>query len=181
MRRYKFSFKAAMVLILTGLLLHYASLRWSELQSSSAEPSARLLDSPIVLFTYVLLGGILYGALLTWPVSQALYQTKISSVTLLKGGLFGMLATISALQGCYLTMGCLLTHLARTTYPVVRAGSISWTFIIIMIPIETYGLLEIFRFMVPAFLAGMLMTGLARLLHSRAALRKAGGGEDVLE
>jgi hypothetical protein len=169
MHAHNFSFKVAFVLSLLGGGLHYASLRWSLFQSSPAEPSTRLLVGPIVVWSYVLLGGILYGAFLGWPVSQALYQAKISFFTLLKGGLLGMLATIAALQGRYVAMGCLITHQARTVDPVVRAGSFKSAFLITMIPVETFGIIEFFRFAIPAFLCGMLITGLARALRGRSA------------
>jgi hypothetical protein len=168
MERRTFSLKAALVLGVVGAALHLLSVLRSGIRDAT-DPSAPLAFGPIVVSTYVLLGAILYGALLGWPVTRAIYDERLSFFTVLGGGFFGMLATIVALQGSYIAVGCVLTHLARVTYPVVRAGSIKSTFSIMMIPVETYGLLLFFRCMIPAFLSGMLITALARLFHSRSA------------
>ncbi len=162
--------KMTLVLTLLGGAIHLLSLRWSLFQHPPADRSTSFVNNMFVISTFVLLGGILYGTLLRQPVSEAIRQRKISLSTLLKGGLFGMFATAAALQGRYLTMGSVLTYQARIALTPVREQSLVATFFICMIPVETYGVLEIICFAVPAFVCGMLIVGLAgtasKLAHS---------------
>jgi hypothetical protein len=164
------SLKMTLVLALLGGAIHLLSLQWSLFQHLSADRSTSFVNNMFVISTYVLLGGILYGALLRQPVSEAIRQRKTSVSTLVEGGLFGMFATAAALQGRYLAMGSVLTYQARIALTPVREQSIRGTFLICMIPVETYGLLEIICFAVPAFVGGMLIVGLAgtasQLSHS---------------
>jgi hypothetical protein len=165
-----FSIKVSLGLAVLGAALHYASLRWTVFPGFPTDASARVVDGPIVLSTYVLVAGILYGTLLVWPVSQAVFQQKFSFFWVLKGGLFGMIATIVALQASYIAMGCVLMHFARTTYPAVRGISFPSAFILSTLDPETYGLLVIIAAAIPAFFCGMLITGLARAFHKRRAI-----------
>jgi hypothetical protein len=169
----RFSIKVSLVLAVLGAALHFASLRWTVFPGFPTDASARVLDGPIVLSTYVLVAAILYGTLLASPVSQAVCKAQFSFLTVLKGGLFGMIATIVALQASYIAMGCVLIHLARTSYPAVRGLSIPSAFILSMLDPETYGLLVIIAAAIPAFLCGMLITGLARVFRHVRAPRSA--------
>jgi hypothetical protein len=153
--------KIILGLTMLGGVIHLLSLRWSLFQHQPADRAMSFVNNPFVILSFVLLSGILYGTLLRQPVSEAILQRKISLSVLLKGGLFGMLPTAAALQGRYLAMGFLLTYLAGTALTEVHEESLKATFLICMIPVETYGLLEILCFSVPAFVCGMLITGLA--------------------
>jgi hypothetical protein len=161
MKHEPLAIKIALSLTVLGGVIHLLSLRWSLFQHQPADQSTSFVNNTFVILTFVLLGGILYGTLLRQPVSEAILQRKTSLSTLLKGGLFGMVATAVALQGRYLAMGSVLTYQARTALAPVREQSIKATFLICMIPVETYGLLEIICFAVPAFVFGMLVVGLA--------------------
>jgi hypothetical protein len=84
------------------------------------------------------------------------------------GGLCGMIATIVALQGSYIAMGCVLMHLASTTDPAVRTVSIVTRFVLSMLDAETYGLFVMIGAAIPAFLCGTLITGAARAFHRQS-------------
>ncbi len=170
MKHEPLAIKITLGLTILGGAIHLLSLRWSLFQHSPVDRSTSFVNNTFVISTFVLLGGILYGTLLRQPVNEAILRRKISVSTLLRGGLFGMFATAAALQGRYLAMGSLLTYQARIALAPVREQSLTATFLICMIPVETYGLLEILYFAIPAFVCGLLITGLAgttsQLVHS---------------
>jgi len=165
--------KIFLALTVLGGAIHLLSLRWSMFQYSPDEPYTSAVNNTLVIWTYVSLGAILYGLFLRLPVSQAVHRRGISLWLVLQGGFLAMLGTVVALQARYLAIGSLLTYRVRMLFDPAHEESLKSTFLICMLPIETYGLIEIIYFAVSAFLCGMLITALAGaaswVIHPRSS------------
>jgi hypothetical protein len=135
-----------------GAAVHAASLRWSLFSQAptagSPSPGGRLVM--VMNVTLVVLGAIFYALLLRWPVNELVRNRRVSVGLVLLGGLLGMFATFAALQGRYLAGAFYLMGVAESGLRSV--------FLLSIIEIETYGLIELFYFLVPAFLCGALVT-----------------------
>jgi hypothetical protein len=105
--------------------------------------------------TLVVLGAIFYALFLTWPVNELVRNRRISLGLVLLGGLLGMFATFAALQGRYLAGAFYLTYQAKILF---AESGLRSDFLLSIMEIETYGLFEVFYFLVPAFLCGALVT-----------------------
>jgi hypothetical protein len=102
-----------------------------------------------------LFGGLFYALFLKRPVAASLQARRISLSGLVKGGLWGILATFAAFQGLYLLAGCSLALKMRAGVPESHPFT---NFVLAILEIETYGLLEMVYFIIPAFVTGMLAT-----------------------
>jgi hypothetical protein len=105
--------------------------------------------------TLVVLGAIFYALFLRWPVNELVRNRRISVGLALLGGLLGMFATFAALQGRYLAGALYLTCQMKIG---VAESSLRIGFPLSIMEIETYGLIELFHFLVPTFQCGALVT-----------------------
>jgi hypothetical protein len=140
-----------------GVAVHAVSLRWSFAKWDPADtwPPHGHEFVLVMNATLVVLGGLFYALFLRWPVNESIRERKISLAVVLLGGLWGMFATLVALEGRYLAGACFMTYLATVAYP---DGSLKTTFLLAIMEIETYGIFETFYFLVPAFLCGAIVT-----------------------
>ena len=153
--------KIFLTLTVLGGSIHLLSLHWSMFQYSSDEPPTFFVNNMFTISTYVLLGGILYGILLRYPVSEAIRHRSIALWMLLQSGFLAMFGTVVALQCRYLAIGSVLTYRARNAFP--SHESLKATFLLSMLPVETYGLIEIIYLAVPAFVCGTTGANLRRV------------------
>ncbi len=140
-----------------GAAVHAASLRWSAFSRdpTTAWPSSGDRFVMVMNVTLVVLGAIFYALFLRWPVNELVRNRRISVGLVLLGGLLGMFATFAALQGRYLAGAFYLT--CQSKIGVAESG-LSSDFLLSIMEIETYGLIEVFYFLVPAFLCGTFVT-----------------------
>jgi len=110
---------------------------------------------PLVNVAFVLLGGFFFALFLRHPISGSMVDHKTSLSRVLTGGLGGMLATLAALQGRYIVLASFLTYITKVGVP---EGSLRTGFLLAIMEIETYGLIEMLYAMVPAFVCGGLTT-----------------------
>ncbi len=152
----KQSARTKILLILGGIgvAIHLLFLRWSVYQLA-ADPSGTLVNKSFVTGTLLFLGGLFYALLLRYPVTESIRDRKTSPFVLFKGGLLGVIATSLAFQGRYLVAACFLTHKTMVGVP---EGSLKSAFLLGLLSIETYALIELFYFLIPAFVCGALVT-----------------------
>jgi hypothetical protein len=151
-----------------GAAVHAVSLRWSFFRWNPTDtwPPFENEFALVMNATLVVLGALFYTLFLRWPVNESVRERRISVAVVLMGGLCGMFATLAALQGRYLAGASFLTYQMMASVPRV---SLSQAFLLSIMEIETYGLIEMFYFMVPAFLCGALVTATV----SRSSFTKA--------
>jgi hypothetical protein len=151
-----------------GAAVPAASLRWSGFwrDPAAAWPSSGGRFVMVMNVALVVLGAIFYALFLRWPVNELVRNRRISVGLVLLGGLMGMFATFAALQGRYLAGALYLTYQMNTG---VGESGLRSDFLLSIMEIETYGLIELFYFLVPAFLCGVLVTATV----SRSLLTKA--------
>ncbi len=154
-----------------GATVHAASLRWS---AFSRDPTAAWPSCFVVVMnvTLVVLGAMFYALFLRWPVKQLVRNRRISVGLVLLGGLLGMFATFAALQGRYLTGAFCLTYQVKIG---VAESSLRSDFLLAIMEIGTYGLIEVFYFLVPAFLCGTLVTATVSRSFFTKAFRHSNG------
>lgn len=154
-----------------GATVHAASLRWS---AFSRDPTAAWPSSFVVVMnvTLVVLGAMFYALFLRWPVQQLVRNRRISVVLVFLGGLLGMFATFAPLQGRYLTGAFCLPYQVKIG---VAESSLRSDFLLAFMEIGTYGLIEVFYFLVPAFLCGTFVTATVSRSFFTKAFRQSNG------
>lgn len=147
-----------------GLVVHVLILLWNIFHGGN-EASGWPLRNLNEAGAFSFLGGLFYALFLRYPVTQCIRERKISLPALLKGGLGGVLATTLAFQGRYLLEASFLTYKMNVGHPEV---SLKAAFLFAVMDIESYGIILVFYFAIPAFLCGALATGLVAraLIHS---------------
>jgi hypothetical protein len=152
--------KILLVLGGIGVAIHFLFLRWSIFQLT-ADPSGAFVNNFFVTGTLGFLGGLFYALFLRYPVTESISARKTSPFVLFKAGVLGAVATSLAFQGRYLAAACFLTYKAKAGVPEV---SLRIAFSLALLSIETYALIELFYFLIPAFVCGVLVaTVVARL------------------
>jgi hypothetical protein len=146
----------------SGAAVHLVLLHWRMFRRNPAAPSASFM---IVLAdaAFVLLGGLFYALLLRWPVTESVRAGKISFAMTFLGGWLGTFAGVAALHGSDLAFACAITYKAMTSLPAGMAaqdGSLTMAFKLALLSIETYGLIETFYILIPAFVCGALVTAI---------------------
>jgi hypothetical protein len=119
------------------------------------DPSGSFVNKFFVNASLGLLGGLFYALFLRYPVMESIRDRKSSPFVLFKGGVLGAVATSLALQAFYLGAACILTYKMMVGVP---EGSLRTAFLLAILEIETYGLIEVFYFAIPAFVCGVLVT-----------------------
>lgn len=158
--------KLFVALAAAAALSHALLLRWTVFQGTSADPSTKFARNLFVDLSFVVLAGLLYGCFLSTLIT-GVRTAKVSPKLLLGGGLAAVIATLIALQARYLAMGALLTYQTFKAVPQTQHESFTTTFIICMLPIEIYGLIEILYVVLPAFGLGFLLAGLGFTILQR--------------
>lgn len=151
-----------------GAAVHAVSLRWSMFRWDPTVTWPPFGNEFVLVMntTLVVLGALFYALFLKWPVNESVRERRISVAVALLGGLWGMFATLAALVGRYLAGACFLTYQMKVSAPEV---SLRIAFLLAIMEIGTYGIIETFYFLVPAFLCGALVTASV----SRSSITKA--------
>ena len=125
------------------------------------------VSSLLVNLGFVALAGVLYGLLLRRLVNIGIGEPKSAPKVLLSGGFRAVLATAASFQARYIAMGVVL---AQEGVRQVHGSTFTTSFLISMLPIETYGVIDIIYSVVPAFACGFLATWFLPKILRRAAL-----------
>jgi hypothetical protein len=152
-----------------GVATHLLLLRWS-MFPLAADPSGTLVNNFFVTGTLLLVGGLSYALLLRYPVTESIRARKTSPFVLFKGGVLGAVATSLAFQGRYLVAACFLTYKTMVGVP---EGSLKSAFLLALLSIETYALIELFYFLIPAFACGVLVTAVVARSFSQPSNPRA--------
>lgn len=139
-----------------GVVVHLVSLHWRVFHVDPTDASTFLMVA-VADSTLVLLGGLFYALLLRWPVNEAARSGKHFVAAILVGGLFGSAATVSALQGSYVASAIALVWKEKMSVPDVSLRS---AFLLSIMEVETYGLIETVLFILPGAMIGALVTAL---------------------
>ena len=160
------SIKVFLTIGAIGVALHLLLLSWIAYWQYQVLADRSFVDNLLVNVGLSILGGGFYALFLRYPVMESIRDRKTSPFVLFKGGVLGAVATSLALQGLYLGAACVLTYQAKVGLP---RSSLRMDFMLALLPIETYGLMEVFYFAIPAFVCGALVTaGVAHLLFLRS-------------
>lgn len=147
--------KITVILLSIGAVVHLACARWIMFRADPTEPSTFVLAA-VGDTVLIFLGGLFYAILLKPPVNSAVHSGNRLGAILL-GGLLGSMATVLALHGSYIACAIALTLKEKSEVPT---GSLRSAFLLSIMEIETYGLIETFIVVIPAVICGALVTAI---------------------
>jgi hypothetical protein len=138
-----------------GVIVHLLFIRCVAYWSYPAPADRSFVNNFFVNIGFGILGGMFYALLLKQPVIDLTLGGRSLAPALIKGGLWGMVATVAASQGIFLAAAVFLAFQMKAAVP---EGSLVTAFELAALEIETYGLIEVSYILIPAFVGGTLIT-----------------------
>ena len=152
-----------------GAAIHLLFLHWKQFEEGAAADVGPHVNDPLANIAFGLLGGLFYALLLRYPITESVRTRRVSPLALLKGAMAGAIASFATIQAFCIGGSCLVAYKGKMAVPDVSLGM---AFGLAMLDSETYGIIAMFYFVIPALICGMLVTAVvARSFFQRASGR----------